>query len=142
MIDNMPEPKKETIKKGKAEIWDDIDDNSIEEMLKVGRILPSLKPRLNTIYVVKVIGIPKGFDSKAFGKAHSIDILHETMKKSIVLAKSFRQQLRAEMIREKLIDNNNEPDFNKLIGKTLTFQKALGDTKTMTDVPLYSVQID
>jgi len=131
------EPKKE-----KAEIWKDIDDDSISEMLKVGRIFPSLKPRLNSVYIVKVIGIPKPFDSKAFGTAHSIDIMHDTMKKSVVLAKSFRQQLRAEMIREKLIDNNNEPDFKKLIGHTLTFQKTLGDTKTMTDVPLYSVQID
>jgi len=138
----MPTDKKETLKKEKAEIWSDIDDNSVAEMLKVGRILPSLKPRLNSVYIVKVIGIPKAFDSKAFGTAHSIDILHETMKKSVVLAKSFRQQLRAEMIREKLIDNNDEPDFKKLVGHTLTFQKTLGDTKTMTNVPLYSVQID
>jgi len=138
----MPTDKKEIPKKEKAEIWSDIDDNSVAEMLRVGRILPSLKPRLNTVYIVKVIGIPKGFDSKAFGRAHSIDILHDTMKKSVVLAKSFRIQLKAEMIREKLIDNVNEPDFKKLVGHTLTFQKTLGDTKTMTDVPLYSVQID
>ena len=135
----MPTPEKEADKNG---IWSDIDDKSIDNMLKAGRIYPSLKPRLNAVYSVEVIGIPKSFDSKAYGIAHSIDIFYESMYRSIVLAKSFRQQLKAEMIREKLVDKKNEPDFQKLIGKTLKFQKTLGNTKTMENVPLYSVQIE
>ena len=123
------------------DIWDGIDDDSIAEMVRVGRIYPQLKPRLNAVYVVKVVGIPKPFDSKIYGIAFSMDILHDNMKKSIVLALSFRVQLKAEMIRNKLI-SNGVPNFKKLIGKKLTFQKALGDTKTMTNVPLFSVQID
>lgn len=122
-------------------IWSDIDDDSISEMLKYGRIYPSLKARLNAVYEVKVVSTPKSFDSKEFGIAHSIDVIHENMRKSIVLAKSFRQQLKAEMIRGKLT-SDGKPDFKKLLGKKLTFQKALGNTKTMNDVPLYSVQID
>ncbi|KKM96552.1 hypothetical protein LCGC14_1176980 [marine sediment metagenome] len=128
-----------TEKKG---IWSDIDDNSVKEMLKVGRIYPNIKPRLNAVYEVQVLSQPNEFDSKAYGTAYSLVVLHDGMKKSIVLAKSFRIQLKVEMIRAKLVNNENEPDFKKLIGKILTFQKTLGDTKTMTKVPLYSVQID
>ena len=129
-------------KKDKDNIWKDITDESVKAMLKAGRIYPSLKPRLDAVYVVEVIGIPKEFDSKAYGIANSIDIIYNEMKRSIVLSKSIRQHLRVEMLREKLVNDDNEPDFNKLIGQTLTIQKTIGNTKTMKNVELYSVQIN
>ena len=95
-------------------IFSDISNESIDAMLKAGRIYASLKPRLNAVYDVKVVSLPKAFDSKSYGIAFSLNIEHDGMIKSLVLAKSFRTQLKAEMIRESLVDSLNEPDFNLL----------------------------
>ena len=136
----MPEPKKET---PKSIGFSDITSKSIDAMVKAGRIYPKLPMVMDRIYKnAKVLTVPRAFDSKAFGIAHAIDIDYNDFIYNLVMAKSFRQQLIAEMIREGLTKANDEPDFKKLIGRSLTFQKALGNTKTMENVPLYSVLIE
>lgn len=117
----------------------DLDKKSLKKAVDVGEILPQLKPELNTVYHATIKSIPKAFTSD-FGLAHSVEIEHEGMKKQIVMGKSFKFQLAVCMSRLGL-DPTKLKDFEKLIGKTIIFQKTLGDTKDFKNAELYSVQI-
>lgn len=122
-------------------IMDDIDMISIQKSIDAGVIYPRLKFVLNRVYSVEVVSKPKSFKSK-FGISHSLDVIYDDMNRNIVLAKSLKFQMLVEMKRQELWNlNDDTPDWNKLIGKTLIIQKLIGDTKDFQNVELYSCQI-
>lgn len=119
---------------------DDIDDNSVQKSLDAGIILPRLKPRLNQVYQVEIISELNSFESN-FGITFTVDIKHDNMEKSLILPKSFRFQLIVDMKRKGLVNKEGNADFKQLIGKTILFQKTLGDTKQFKNAELYSCQV-
>ena len=111
-------------------IMDDIDMISIQKSIDAGVIYPRLKFVLNRVYSVEVV------------ISHSLDVIYDDMNRNIVLAKSLKFQMLVEMKRQELWNlNDDTPDWNKLIGKTLIIQKLIGDTKDFQNVELYSCQI-
>lgn len=113
----------------------EVNQESLDNMVRVGIILPQLKPKLDTVYTVKCIGNLKSFQSE-FGKAYSLEIEHNDMRKQFTFNPngSFHIQLTALLTILKL-------KLSDLEGKTMIIQKSKGNTKKMKDVELYSVQL-
>lgn len=126
--------------KGKKPKWlSDINDDSVKKSLDAGVILPRLKPRLNQVYEVTINSELKSFEH-TYGTTYNCDVIHENMEKNLIIPKSFKFQLTVELHRHNLM-KDGYPDFNLLFGKTVIFQKTIGDTKEFKNVELYSCQI-
>lgn len=123
----------------KKESWlKDINPESIKASLNAGVIYPALKCELRIIYRAKIISDIRTFQSD-YGTGYAIDLEYNGMNHSLVIPISFRFQLAVEMERYGL---NPETDFNKLIGKWITFKKSIGSTKEFKNAELYSVQLE
>lgn len=123
-----------------VDIFDDIDEKSVEASLEAGVILPRLRPVLNAVYEVIVKSTPIDFETD-YGTTFAIDIEHDGMNKTLILPKSLRFQLNVEMRRKGLVDKDGKPDMIQLIDKTILVQKTKGNTKQYKNAELYSVQI-
>ena len=128
---NLTDEKKTNID---SEFMKDVNQESIDKMVKVGTILPQLKPKLDTVYTVKILGNLKSFNSD-YGKAYALEVLHNEMRKEMVFNPqgSFHTQLVALLTINKLT-------LTQSIGKMIAIQKTIGNTKKFKDVELYSVQ--
>ena len=112
----------------------EVNQKSLEKMVKAGVILPQLKPRLDTIYTVKIIGNLSKFTSE-YGKAYALEIEHNGMRKQMVFNPegSFHLQLVALLTIHKV-------SLKQVKGRQLIIQKSKGNTKKFKDVDLYSLQ--
>lgn len=95
---------------------------SVEKFLKAGVIYPTLKPRVNAVYEVQILSLPKAFISKKFGKGYSMNIIYQGMKMNLICSKSFLFSLKCEKERLKL-------KSEEIPGMKLIFQKSEGATK-------------
>ena len=116
------------------DFMNDVNQESINKMVKAGLILPQLKPKLDTVYTVKILGNLSTFTSE-FGKAYALEIFHNDMRKQIVFNPqgSFHTQLVALLTIMKL-------KLSEAKGKMIAIQKSIGSTKKFKDVELYSIQ--
>jgi len=112
----------------------DVNQDSIDKMVAVGTILPQLKPKVDTVYTVKILGNLTSFKSD-YGKAYALEVLHNEMRKQMVFNPrgSFHTQLVALLTINKLTLSDS-------IGKMIAIQKTIGNTKKFKDVELYSIQ--
>ena len=112
----------------------DVNQESLDKMVQAGLILPQLKPKLDTVYTVKIIGNLTTFKSE-FGKAYALEVEHNDMRKQMVFNPqgSFHLQLVA------LLTINNLK-LSQAKGKAIIIQKTKGNTKKFKDVELYSIQ--
>lgn len=117
------------------EVTKDLPKTSLQAMVDAGEILTTLTIELNKIYRVKVTGIPSFFDSQ-YGQTMKLPIEYETAPWTLIIPKSLKIQLIADMIRK------NIKSFNELIGNTLVISKAKGSTKQFKDAKLYRCYIE
>jgi len=122
-----------------------IELESMEKMVEAGNIYPTLKPKKDTIYRVKILNYPPKkvkTKMKGIGTGWVINVEHiqanaESMKKSLFTPKSFIQSLSAA----RRILGLDEED---LVGRIISFQKSdqILDTKNFSgNAEVYSVQI-
>ena len=124
------------------EFMDSIDLDSVKKSLDAGIILPRLVPELDEVYHCRILSLPKFFESD-YGKTMCFDINHKGLEMNLITPESFKFQLYVAMKRKGYVKADGKtPDFEKIKGKSMTFQKSIGSTKKFKDVPLYSVQIN
>lgn len=112
----------------------DVNQESLAKMVKAGVILPQLKPKLDTVYRVKILGNLTTFKSE-YGKAYALEIEHNDMRKQMVFNPngSFHLQLVALL-------TINQLELSDAVGKMIIIQKSKGNTKKFENVDLYSIQ--
>lgn len=115
------------------EIAQDINPESIQNMLNAGNILVTLKIQPNVVYTVKVNGKPSMFES-TYGATMSLPVIYDNMSWSLIVPKSFKIQLIVQMIKKNL-------SFDTLVGKRLNVVKSKGDTKEYKNAMLYRCEI-
>lgn len=109
---------------------------ALKNMIEAGRILPSLKPKLDTVYRLELTGNIDTFESD-YGKAFALEVKHNGILKQVNFNPegSFHLQLLAELERANLKLSDTK-------GKFIIIQKTLGNTKKYKDVELFSVQLE
>lgn len=80
--------------------YDNIKQESLDNALKIGVILPQFKPYKNTVYTIILTSEPKYVNNEK-GKFHSINIERDNMKYSLNMNGSFKFQLKLFLIRNK-----------------------------------------
>ena len=105
--------------------WDTFDPAKVRASIKAGNILPELKPRINAVYTVKLLTVPKEvkYEKKdregkviESGVFNTVDVNHDGMRKTLKTNQSFLFKL-------KIYHEDTGFPYSMLVGKELVIQK-------------------